>query len=99
MSLGDILLVLAALSALTCIIAGLMGPRAAAGRAAASSRFAALAAFASISGALVLLAAAFASSDLSYRYVWSHSSTGLDAFYKLVGVGRGAREDCCCGLG
>jgi cytochrome c-type biogenesis protein CcmF len=43
-----------------------------------------------ISLALLLLTSYFLTSDFSYAYVWSYSSTDLDTAYKLSGVWAGA---------
>ena len=46
--------------------------------------------FAIVSAALFFLAYLFLSSDMSYLYVWSSSSTDLATIYKLSGVWAGA---------
>jgi len=55
------------------------------------SRSLSLATFMVITVALLLLAYLFLSSDMSYLYVWSHSSTDLGSLYKLSGVWAGAQ--------
>ncbi|MBI0583979.1 MAG: cytochrome c biogenesis protein CcsA [Methanomassiliicoccus sp.] len=89
MSIGDVLLVLAALSALVACTAGALRLRRDDARLDAVSRYASLLAFASITASLLLLCYLFLTSDMSYEYVWSHSHTALDPFYKLVGVWAG----------
>jgi cytochrome c-type biogenesis protein CcmF len=89
MSIGDTLLIIAALSSLAAIITGGMGLRRDDERLGRASRYASLSAFVLITAVLLLLIYLFLSSDLSYHYVWSHSSQGLDPFYKLVGVWAG----------
>ncbi len=48
-------------------------------------------AFAAVSASLVLLMNYFLTSDMSYDYVWSYSSTGLSSAYKISGVWAGAQ--------
>ncbi|MDW5563758.1 MAG: cytochrome c biogenesis protein CcsA [Methanomassiliicoccus sp.] len=89
MSVGDMLLILAALSALVAIIGGGMGLLSKGPRYARLSRYSCLIAFALVTAVFAFLALLFLTSDLSYYYVWSHSSTDLDPGYKLVGVWAG----------
>jgi cytochrome c-type biogenesis protein CcmF len=89
MSVGDVILAIVAICALTACITGGLGLRRDDPRIARASRYSALLVFVLITAALLLLVIAFVTSDLSYRYVWSHSSGGLDPFYKLVGVWAG----------
>jgi cytochrome c-type biogenesis protein CcmF len=89
MSVGEVLLIITALSALAAGISGALGLRRDDERIERVSRYASLLAFLAITGAFIFLAFLFLTSDLSYSYIWSHSSTGLDPFYKLVGVWAG----------
>jgi cytochrome c-type biogenesis protein CcmF len=89
MSIGDVLLLLSALAALVAFTAGGLRLRREDGRLDLISRYASLVSFAFLSAVLALLIFLFLTSDLSYAYVWSHSSTGLDPFYKLVGTWAG----------
>lgn len=91
MSVGDLLLAGAALLALTAFAAGGLELRRGDQRYSKVSRYASLLAFALITATFLLLIFLFLSSDLSYYYVWSHSSVGLDPFYKLVGVWAGGQ--------
>ena len=56
----------------------------------AISRSLSLSSFLVISVTLLLLVYLFLSSDMSYQYVWSYSSTDLGSLYKLTGVWAGA---------
>ena len=89
MSIGDIVLGLAAMAALATILLGGLSFHRGDGRMDRSSRYAALLTFFLLTVLLYWLAFLFITSDLSSRYVWSHSSLGLDPFYKLVGVWAG----------
>ncbi len=89
MNLGDLLLGGAAIAALACCLTAVLRSRD--DRYEKVSRLSAYAVFALLSGALLLLASAFLTTDLSYRYVWSHSSTDLAAGYKLVAVWAGGQ--------
>ncbi len=55
------------------------------------SRSLSLATFLAMSVTLLLLVYLFLSSDMSYNYVWSYSSTDLGSLYKLSGVWAGAQ--------
>lgn len=89
MNVGDVLLVIAALSALAAMISGAWGLRRDDERIGRISRFTSLLALIAITAAFILLAFLFLTSDLSYYYIWSHSSVELDPFHKLVGVWAG----------
>jgi cytochrome c-type biogenesis protein CcmF len=89
LNLGDLLLGGAAIAALACCLTAALQSRYP--RYERISRLSSYALFLLLSGALLLLGTAFLTSDLSYRYVWSHSSTDLAAGYKLVAVWAGGQ--------
>lgn len=89
MSIGDVLLMMAALSALVALATGGLGLRRDDELYRRISRYSSLLAFVFMTGAFLFLAYLFLVTDLSYYYVWSHSSVGLDALYRLVGVWAG----------
>ena len=57
----------------------------------AASRLLSYSTFVAASAMLALLAYLFLSSDMSYMYVWSNSSSDLGTLYKLSGVWAGAQ--------
>ncbi len=89
MTFGDALLVLAALSALICIAISAARLRRDSNPLERISRFTAYASFILLTLVLLFLASLFLTSNFSYDYVWSHSSSGTDPFYKLIGVWAG----------
>src|SRR5690606_13053498 len=89
MHIGEVLLAAAAVSALAASVGGglslVQGDR----RWEHISRYGALLSLALLTAVLSILAYLFLASDLNTEYVWSHSSVGIDPFYKLVGVWAG----------
>ena len=89
MNLGTVLLAAAAVSALAASAGGGLFLARGNGRWERISRYSALLSLAFLTAVFILMAYLFLTSDLSIEYVWSHSSVGIDPFYKLVGVWAG----------
>ncbi len=89
MGAGEVLQILAALAALATALGGGLYLSRGDGRWERISRWSALLTLALLTAVLAIMAYLFLASDLSVQYVWSHSSTGTEPFYKLVGVWAG----------
>ena len=90
MSVGDLMLIGGTLAAVGAAATRTLALRSGDRRMTSVSVFLSMFTFLFVSLALLLLAYYFLSSDFSYYYVWSYSSTDLSTVYKLSGVWAGA---------
>ena len=91
MSVGDYLIALAAVCAFGVAFVRTVGAsRWSREVISSAARILSLLTFAIVSCALCFLAYLFMTSDMSYLYVWSYSSSDLSSLYKLSGVWAGA---------
>ncbi len=91
MALGDIMIIVGTLAAFGAAFTRVQSMRSKNKSLVELSVMLSAVTFVAVSLALVLLAYYFLTSDMSYYYVWSNSSTDLPSLYKLSGVWAGAQ--------
>src|SRR4030042_1006051 len=91
MALGDIMIIVGTLAAFGAAFTRVQSMRSKNKSLVELSVMLSAVTFVAVSLALVLLAYYFLTSDMSYYYVWSNSSTDLPTLYKLSGVWAGAQ--------
>lgn len=90
MTTGDALIILGALSVLGAAVSRVLDLQGGDKRLRDVSTYLSVLAFAFVSASLILIAFYFIDSNMSFDYVWSHSSSDLSTIYKLSGVWAGA---------